>query len=679
MTQQQGFTFNDPESMALDGALRVVHARACGISSFDGSLFEGFDAMRALTYTSSIPMIVSLLRDHDFQEFECVFGHGGVLSREAADVLAFQAVLDEKLNRGFIGLHNLTAERREIIYNRVAHGTMRFYVVKDAIAHAKIYLLEREGLRRVIVGSANLSETAFSGRQSETLIAFDNDETAWRHYRAQYEAVRDKSTSQVPLRREPVVAAPGLFNLEQTPSLREAEANPDGITLYVPQESPVEAEYAVPQVAVRVEAVKPVFKRALADIRPDRKGNFRLASRVIKQITRLSRSRQAEDAPPTYLALDNGCFTLSGQGVSLDADPGEVAGDVERWVAFFRNYENGFVGDVPRLQRDYFTFMCWFYFSPFMCDLRNAALRRNAFSFDQPMFAVLYGSSNCGKTSLVETLMTSMFTCPRIVEARDFTRSNLRGLQKVYRRFPVVFDDVTRDRFRQHADEIVKDEWIPYDEYPCFALSMNADARSFRPEIVKRSLMLYTRTALPGDATDVRRKLQRSVTSIRDGMTTALYRAYLKRALSEVERVIASEDDDVDPLWLSSDILCGLFRENMPNGAGMPDWCRTVTLEAYQKAAYERPRLILDRLLRADNFSRERRPPEGCWGASRDAIVVAVAPLEFSRVRSDIPDWILDDTASSLGQVVLRRDLLEEFLGRQVRGPRRWLGVLGGR
>lgn len=679
MPTQQGFSFNDPESIARDGALRVVQARACGVAPFDRGLFEGFDAMHALTYTSSIPMIVSLLRDHDFQTFECVFGHGGVLSREAADILAFQAVLDEKLNKGFIGLGNLTPERREVIYNRVAQGTVRFHVVKDAIAHAKIYLLERDGLRRVVVGSANLSETAFSGRQSETLVSFEDDDVAWDHYWAQYLAVRDNSTSHVPLRREPVLAAPGLFNLEETPSLREAEANPDGVTLYVPQESPIEAEYAVPHVAVRVEAVKPVFKRALADMRADRKGNFRLASRVIKQIARLSRSRQTEDAPPTYLALDSGCFTLSGESMSLDADPDGVAGDVERWIAFFRNYENGFVGDVPRLQRDYFTFMCWFYFSPFMCDLRNAALRRNAFSFDQPMFAVLYGSSNCGKTSLVETLMTSMFSCPRIVEARDFTRSNLRGLQKVYRRFPVVFDDVSRDRFRQHADEVVKDEWIPYDEYPCFALSMNAEARSFRPEIVKRSLMLYTRTALPGDATDVRRKLQRSVTSIRDGMTTALYRTYLRRALDEVESVIASEKDDIDPLWLSSGILCGLFQENLPRGAAMPEWCRVVTLEEYQKAAFERPRLILDRLLRADNFSKERRPPEGCWGVSRDVVVVAVAPLEFSRVRSDIPDWILDDTASSLGQIVLRRDLLEEFLGRQVRGPRRWLGILAGR
>ena len=46
--------------------------------------------------------------------------------------------------------------------------------------------------------------------------------------------------------------------------------------------------------------------------------------------------------------------------------------------------------------------------------------------------------------------------------------------RRVWQGSRVVFEDVTRDRFRQNADEIVKDEWIPYDEHPCFALSMNA-------------------------------------------------------------------------------------------------------------------------------------------------------------------------------------------------------------
>ena len=54
---------------------------------------------------------------------------------------------------------------------------------------------------------------------------------------------------------------------------------------------------------------------------------------------------------------------------------------------------------------------------------------------------------------------------------------------------------------------------------------MNADARSFKAEIVKRCLMIYTRTALPGDNTRARRTLQRSVAAIRDKMSTSLYRS----------------------------------------------------------------------------------------------------------------------------------------------------------
>ena len=182
MTTQQGFTFDDPDSRTRSNALNVVYARAQDVSTFDRSLFADFDSMRALTYTSSIPMILGLLRDYDYEEFECVFGHSGALSRSAADLLSFQSVVDESLNKGFVGIKGVSEERLRIIYDRAARGAAQFYVVKDAIAHAKIYLLEREDLRRVIVGSANLSETAFSGRQAETLVVFDNDETAWQHY-----------------------------------------------------------------------------------------------------------------------------------------------------------------------------------------------------------------------------------------------------------------------------------------------------------------------------------------------------------------------------------------------------------------------------------------------------------------------------------------------------------------
>ena len=319
--------------------------------------------------------------------------------------------------------------------------------------------------------------------------------------------------------------------------------------------------------------------------------------------------------------------------------------------------------------------MSWFYFAPLLCDVRNLALRSNAFSFDQPMFAVLYGSSNCGKTSLIETLMVSMFSHPRRVETDYFTRRNLRGLQGTFKRFPVVFDDVTRDRFNRHAEEIIKQESIPDLEYPCFALSMNAEARSFKDEIVKRCLMIYTRTSLPGDQTAARNKLQRSIARIRNDMTTALYREYLKRMVARLEDLGQSDSNllaEADVLELSSTVLCGVFGDHLPSGAKIPDWCRPMTLEEYQQRAWDRPRQVLENLLGRDRYTRERKPPEGAWTVSGNLVLVGTVQMGASRMRSEIPDWILDDAASVAGQVCLKLAEVEEFLGRKLR-RRRWL------
>ncbi len=684
MPDQPQLLFDDADSVTRRDVLNVVHARAESVGDFGSDYFDGFDTFRALTYTSSIPMIAALLREHDFRDFECIFGHGGVLSRETEDILAFQAVVRGDLERQFL-LKDTGDERRQTLYNRIAAGSVRFLVVKDTIAHAKIYLLSHSAsaepassgaaVHRVIAGSANLSERAFSGRQAETLIVFDDDEVAWVHYGAQYQAVRDASTSPVPISPDP--APVEQVRIERTPSLVEAENSPDGTTLYVPAQAMEEAESSFPSVVARMEAIKPAIKRGMAGApSPDRRGNLRLTPRVVKEIVRVVRSRAAEAVPPTFLSRNGDAFTLSGEPFPLHADHGTLRGDVAAWLAFYDNYEHGFVGDVPRLQRDYFTFMCWFYFAPLMCDLRNAALRSNSFSFDQPLFAVLYGSSNCGKTSLVEALMASMFGHPRIVDTQDFTPGKLRGLQQSYKRFPVVFDDVTRDRFNRYADEIVKDETIPFAEYPCFALSMNADARSFKSEIVKRCLMIYTRTALPGDNTAARRRLQRSVAAIRDRMTTSLYREYLHRMLQELnaEATVPSENDadSADALFLSSSVLCALFRENLPADRQPPAWCAPMTLAEYQQRAFERPRRLLAGLLGPDRYSSERRPPEHCWTTSGDLLLVAVSPIEFTRTRADVPDWLVDDTGSASGRIALNRKLTEDFLGRPIRRPGRW-------
>ena len=673
MQQQHRLGFDDPDSLTRDAGLSVVKASSSDVEPFDVNLFAGFTSMKALTYTASIRMIVGLLRDFSYEDFECVFGHQGILPPDLSDVLAFQSVVDAELSKAFVGV-NTTDERRQALFDSVAAGTVRFFVVKDKIAHAKIYLLEHEDLRRVVVGSANLSETAFSGRQAETLIVFDNDDIAWKHYTEQYEAVRNVATSRLLPRNEPIRAE--HIPVEQIPILKEVEEGGKDVRIYLPAESEEEVEVSLPKVLQTVVKVAAPLRRIMTEVRPDRNGHISITPKIVKESITISRSRRSEDdRPGVYLSHNGRDFDLSGEVLNLEVNAEDIRGDVARWIEFFGNYQNGFKGDVPRLQRDYFTFMSWFYFSPLLCDVRNFALRSGAFSFEQPMFAVLYGSSNCGKTSLIETLMDSMFSYPRIVETDKFTRSNLRALRETFKRLPVVFDDVTRDRFNRHAEEVIKQDYIPDQEYPCFALSMNAEARNFKDEIVKRCLMIYTRTSLPGDQTVARNRLQRSIAQIREKMTTALYREYLRRTTVKIDELRESNQAllaEVDVLKLSSTILCDVFREHLSKDMDMPDWCSPMTLVEYQQRAWDRPRRVLENLLSRDKYTRDRKPPEGAWTFSGDMILVGTAQMGTNRTRNEVPDWILDDTASVGGQIGLKRSEVEEFLGRRLRG-RRWL------
>ena len=99
-------------------------------------------------------------------------------------------------------------------------------------------------------------------------------------------------------------------------------------------------------------------------------------------------------------------------------------------------------------------------------------------------------------------------------------------------------------------------------------------------------------------------------------------------------------------------------------------------LDEYQRRAFGRPRQALRNLLHREKCVRERRLPVGCWTVSGDLVLVSGEPMLARRTRDDIPGWILDDTATVAGQVTMKPDFLEDFLGEPVKNRRRWLGIL---
>ena len=670
MFQQQLFQGSDEgnqEQRALaldDGAgLRVVRATVIDEHKFDWDLFQGYDCLRVLTYSASVKTIVRMLDQYPFDTFECVFGCEATL-RDIKNVLAFQKVVVGDTRAAIMGLKD---ERHLHILDRVHQGQAHFRVLRKSIAHAKLYLLSAEdGRNRVIVGSANLSEQAFSGKQMETLVVFDGDPAAWDHYNRMYNAIRDSASDEIPLPEERITVAE--IEVSETPVMSDLSG-----TVIIEAPTPAEAEVAAPVQIERIEKVAAVLgPRLSAAVPPVRNGRQRITQEIKREISRIRLVKSAEEADNRYFSVDrvNRSAMLSGKHFSLEWDDEAVKTDSQLLLDYFRNYEDAFEGNVVGLQRDYFILISWLYFSPFMCDMRSLALLQDSDVIRYPSFAIVFGKSNCGKTSLVDTLMTSMFGFAHTVEKGSFTKAQLRGLQHGYKRFPVVFDDIGRRAFNTHGRDMIKDELQPdVAEYPGFILSMNAEPQSFPDEVVKRSLMVYTTTALPAHDEGLRQQLQGRIQQMRRELTGHLYRRYLSEVMDRLDEERLPEDW----LALSSGALSDILSQATSGPA--PHWCQRVTWLGYAEKRYDRVKARLMNLLRESAYARGEGAATSGWTIEGSRVIVWEPQNIFGRSDfswEDVPSTLIDQDASSAGRTVLHRTGLEQFLGQRLRRPGSW-------
>ena len=363
----------------------------------------------------------------------------------------------------------------------------------------------------------------------------------------------------------------------------------------------------------------------------------------------------------------------------MEPDLAAARRDAKLLIDFFGNYEGTFEGGmgVERLQRDYFILWSWLYFSPLMCDMRTLAGHEGDI-FRFPSFAIVYGKPSCGKSSLIDTLMTSMFGKAYNIDKREFTKGRLRDIQYAYKRFPAVFDDIGKPAIRNHGEDVIKDENPPLvAEYPCFVLSMNQELKAFTDQIVKRSLMIYTTTALPSYKESLRHDLHLKIQEVRRGLSDNLYREYLRRVLARLDETPKPDD------WLefSSGILSSLIADMLDGGP--PKWCAPIGWDEYADKRHERVKAQVEHLLRpATRMKKEGDLPTG-WILEGDQVIVIEQTDTFGRREFDwenVPSTLIDDNASVGGRTVLNRRELEEFLDGKLGGRRGGLlgKILGG-
>lgn len=96
-------------------------------------LFEGFDTIHAITFSSGLNFVYQLL--DMFDHTEIIFGCEHILSSSMNQIIAYQDKLIERMREQ-------SSEKMNDLLARMDKGEVRFYVSRGTVSHEKLYLLE---------------------------------------------------------------------------------------------------------------------------------------------------------------------------------------------------------------------------------------------------------------------------------------------------------------------------------------------------------------------------------------------------------------------------------------------------------------------------------------------------------------------------------------------------------
>lgn len=607
-------------------------------------LFEGFNKLYAITYSSGIGFICELLKKYDYAEV--IFGFEDVISYSLQEIMAFQLRTIEKLK--------MTGSKKELV-DRLNNDSLKLFVAQQKISHEKIYILEADdGRKRVVMGSANMSYAAFSGRQRENICYVDGDQ-AFDWYKENYEGLKNQSTNSISVKA--LTYANISDHMDELP-ISEA--------IKIKKALVIEQDYGVKDEIKFVLDVKKLANKIASFMpAPDKNGKVVLTPQHIIQTRRrledamIQEKEQRNEYPQLVLDIENSEAYLNEEKLELNPSAEDIAKDVRLFLEYMAGYKK-FHGNFEGMQLNYYAFANWFFATPFMGAMRSMAVKYNQNLLPYPVFGLVYGKSKAGKTTFLETLMKIMIGQKVKLSAPDFTRSSIDNLKRVVKGVPIIVDDLTQARFNQHAVEMIKNDSFgivdDYMDYPAVVISANEDVKAVAPEIVRRAIICHVQAGLKNT------ELMKTsvVNKVQSNIGTAFYREYLRRmfiVVPDLLKVLKNEETDQAPdiLKESSQVLFDIITENTEEKA--PAYIRVLTLDDYFNEKVTGSQAI--------------KAIQTAWRINRKAFVVtrkinqlsynAVQTYEAERILKELPEDL--EAHRSREYIVMNLDKACEFFG----------------
>lgn len=672
--KQIAMVADDPDSATKDAAsIKVRWPDEQRVEPFSMDMFQGYSRFRALTYTVSLPMIYRVLMAGNYDRFQILLGKQKLITASINTVFDVQGEIREELRRGYIAMGGNVDPRVAALVDRVAQGEGEFRALKDKSAHSKIYLLDGNGRSRVMVGSANLSETAFSGRQAEIMLAYDNNEWVWEEIERDFQNLYDIGTVEAALHTEERQPSE-IIPVEDWMFKSEIDRG-DTVTVYAPAMAD-DAPEDVVKLGVQFDSTKERIRIAsIGTLKPNKEGYLKITPARVQTISKKAGEvtpRKGEDSTPNLIYSD-GAFIYNGRILNRPTDEddiNQIGRDVDLLTQYIDNYSQ-FEDGADNLQRDYFAVMSWLFFTPFIPRLKKAKEDLGPGDFSGKLVALLYGDSNCGKTNMVKLLYSAMFGSAKYWGDENFTPGRVLARQSAAGLYPLFYDDIAPKRFTEKGEgvTIVKEQDNVWGQgiNPCIIASLNSATYEVPAEVRKRCITVYTDTPLALDDIAKNEELLTKSQRIHNKIGTALYREYLYR----MDQQLPTRQEDLaslDYLAYSSSLIADIFVEWLHNGEYLPDWCSAVSIQDFETAYWDRKRDAIATKHMTRELMAESYPPSlGYWIPHNESYVFGVQAFQRRQFEKEFPPHVLDRRNSGGDMLAVRASRLDDFMRRDGR------------
>lgn len=541
-------------------------------------LFDGFDRLYAITFSSGIEFVNKVI--NKFSYAEVVFGCEKIIATDIAAIMSVQIDSVQRLAK---------SKSAGNLANRLDDGSLQLYVSRDTKSHEKIFILESADHKRVrvITGSANMSASAFCGIQRENIVCFD-DEAAFAHYKVLFETFKETCSDNISYKA--VVSTMNQEdylkeNIKEVPVFQSIEKQK---LIFLEQAQPEdEVEYEiVADVKKMQELVKPIMpkmavqaNRIVVAAEP-----MRVFTKRYTEVRRVA-AEAVKQLPKLHIDYDAGTMTFNDENIDLNPNLSEVAKNIKSIQKFFSGMDY-FYGDVEQAKKDYFKYMTWYLATPFMAYLRYFASRNNYDTKLFPMYGVIYGDSNGGKTTFIKFLVKLM--CGETVKmntTEDFTATRIDGLKRVCEGLPLNIDDLAKTQFQNHSERVIKnDEWGISDRlvnYPAVSITSNK-ITSLTKDLSKRAIICRIGAKIDNERGA---KNSKRVNESMSELTTAFYGEYVRRMLVSIDEMTTEMRENAngkeyfpDIFHASSSVIADIFEAC---GIDLPDYVRILYYNDY--------------------------------------------------------------------------------------------------